>query len=475
MSFVGRGRELRDLDRLLHVVVEGRRADRGVALLLRGRRRVGKSRLVSEFITRSGLPSVYFQAARGAPPGQELDLLAQAVAASSLPLAAVAAGNTPSTLTAALTLLGAALPDTPSVVVIDEVPWLLYGFTGGAGELQRVWDTTLSRKPVLLLLLGSDLSLMEQLTAPDQPFHARATEMVLHPLNPADVQRMTELEPFDAVDAYLLTGGLPLIAQEWRLGQTAAEFLATSVASSTSALVVAGTQALDGEVGEPSLARQVLRAIGGRGERTFTGIQQASRGAPLNAASLTTSLRLLQDKRIVAADEPLSTRSGRRDRRYRIADPALRFWLAFVEPALSEIDRGRGDLTVARFDAGYSSWRGRAVEPVVRDALQRLLPDDRWPTVSAVGGWWPRNNVSEIDLVGADRPHSAETVSFVGTVKWREATAVTAAEVAELARSAGAVPGVEVGTALVAVCPAGAKPDGLAQVWDADDLLSAWP
>jgi AAA+ ATPase superfamily predicted ATPase len=475
MSFIGRARELEDLDRLLHVVVEGRRADQGVALLLRGRRRVGKSRLVSEFIARSGLPSVYFQAARGAPPGQELDLLAQAVAVSSLPLAAVAAGNTPSTLTAALMLLGAALPDTPSVVVIDEVPWLLEGFAGGAGELQRAWDTVLSRKPVLLLLLGSDLSLMEQLAAADQPFHARATEMVLHPLNPVDVQRMTELEPFDAIDAYLLTGGLPLIAQEWRPGESAAQFFATSVDSSTSALVVAGTRVLDGEVGETSLAHQVLRAIGGRGERTFTGIQQASRGAPLNAASLTTSLRQLQDKRIVTADEPLSTRSGRRDRRYRIADPALRFWLAFVEPALSEIDRGRGDLAVARFDAGYPSWRGRAVEPVVRDALERLLPDERWPAVSAVGGWWPRNNIPEIDLVGADRPRSADTVSLVGTVKWRQRSPVTAAEVAALARDAAAVPGVDVGTALVAVCPAGSRADGLAQVWDSADLLRAWP
>lgn len=474
MGFVGREWELAELGLQLQVVVEGRRADRGVALLLRGRRRVGKSRLVSEFVVRSKLPHVYFQAARGVPPAQELDLLARAVATSSLPLASVAAGNTPTTLTAALTLLAAALPDTPSVVVIDEVPWLLEGFAGGAGELQRVWDTVLSRKPVLLLLLGSDLSLMEQLTSPDQPFHGRATEMVLQPLNPADVQRMSELPAFDAFDAYLLTGGLPLVAQEWRPGQSTSEFLTASARSSTSALVVAGTRALDGELGETSLARQVLSAIGGRGERTFTGIQQAARGAPLNAASLTTSLRLLQDKRIVAADEPLSTRSGRRDRRYRIADPALRFWLAFVEPALSEIDRGRGDLAVTRFDASYASWRGRAIEPVVRDALQRLLPDDRWPAVSSVGGWWPRNNVPEIDLVGADQPHSADTVSFVGTVKWRRKGPVTGSEVTALARSATVVPGVDVGTALVAVCPTGGDADGLAQVWSAEYLLRAW-
>lgn len=476
MGFVGRVRELEQLQEQLQVVIEGRRADAGVALLLRGRRRVGKSSLVTQFARLSGLPHVYFQAARSAPPAQELDLFAQAVAASTLPNATVAAGNRPTTLTAALTLLAAVLPDTPALVILDEVPWLLEGIAGGAGELQRVWDTVLARKPVLLLLLGSDLALMEQLTRPDQPFYGRAKEMVLQPLSPADTGRMTGLAPFDAFDAHLITGGLPLVAQEWDEGTSPAKFLAASFASSTSALVVAGTRALDGEFGEASLARQVLTAIGGRGERTFTSIQRAARGGPLNAASLTSALTMLQHKRIVAADEPLSQKTAHRDRRYRIADPALQFWLAFVEPALAEIDRGRPELAVARVAAGFASWRDRAVEPVVRTALERLLPDARWPDVTAVGGWWPRSNNPEIDLVGADRPGSAEVISFVGTIKWRSTTAVSAREVAALATSAVVVPGVVLGTALVAVCPAGAATaTGLRQVWDAGDLLAAWP
>ena len=475
MGFVGRVRELEQLQQQLDVVIAGRRADAGVALLLRGRRRVGKSRLVTQFAQSAGLPQVYFQAARGAPVARELDLFAQAVATSTLPNAAVAAGNQPSTLTAALTLLAAALPDTPSMVILDEVPWLLEGIAGGAGELQRVWDNLLARKPVLLLLLGSDLALMEQLTRPDQPFYGRAKEMVLQPLSPADTGRMTGLPPFETFDAHLITGGLPLVAQEWDQGATPVEFLAASFASSTSALVVAGARALDAEFGEASLARQVLTAIGGKGERTFTSIQRAARGEPLNAASLTSALTMLQDKRIVAVDEPLSQKAAHRDRRYRIADPGLQFWLAFVEPALAEIDRGRPDLASARVAAGFASWRGRAVEPVVRGALERLLPDARWPDVAAVGGWWPRSNTPEIDLVGADRSVSAGVISFVGTIKWRGASAVSAGEVAALAASAAVIPGVGLGTELVAVCPAGAgQADGLSQVWDAADLLSAW-
>ncbi|QZN85154.1 ATP-binding protein [Cellulomonas sp. C5510] len=473
--FVGRSRELAALERQMDVVREGRRADAGVAVLLRGRRRVGKSRLVGELVRRLGVPTVTFQAARGAPLGQELALLAQAVADSDLPAADVARDSTPSTLTAALTLLAAALPDdTPSVVVLDEVPWLLEQAPGAAGELQRVWDARLSRKPVLLLLLGSDFATMERLTGQDQPFHARATEMVLDPLSPVEIGAMCGVSAFDAVDAYLVTGGLPLVAQEWQPGAPLEQFLESSFATSTSALVVSGSRVLDAEFGEGTIARQVLTAIGGRGERTFSGIQGAARGEPLNATTLTGMLSTLIRKRVVATDEPISTRAVPRNRRYRVADPSLRFWLAFVEPALGEVDRGRPDLALARVQRGFAAWRGRAVEPVVRSALERLLPDERFPEVTRVGGWWPRSNQPEIDLVGT--AGAPGPVHLVGTVKWRAAAPVRADEVRALAADAVAVPGVTADTSLVAVCPGGAEPGlPLAATWGAEDLLAAWP
>lgn len=472
--FVGRTREIDELNTQLEVVRRGTRADRGTAVMIRGRRRVGKSRLVNEFVERTGLPHVYFQAARHAPPQQELELLAASVAASDLPGAAIAAGNRPATLTAALTLLVAALPtDTPAVVVIDEVPWLLEGIEGGAGELQRTWDTLFARRPVLLLLLGSDLAMMEHLTAPDQPFYGRATEMVLDPLTPPDVGTMTGVGAFSAFDAYLITGGLPLVAQEWERGMTVTDFLGASFSRSTSALVVSGSRALDSEFGEATFARRVLTAIGGLGERTFSGIASSQGG--INAATLTSTLNALSAKRVVTADEPLSTKASSKDRRWRIADPSLRFWLAFVEPALAEVDRGRPDLALARVEAGFSSWRGRAVEPVVRAALERLLPNDAWPQARRVGGWWPRNNNPEIDLVGADR-QPAKSIAFVGTIKWRADKPLDGHEISRLAADATRVPGVGAKTPLVGVCPSGVR-DGvdLSSVWTADDLLAAWP
>ncbi len=479
-DFVGRTVELDRLTGLLSDIDAraraGRTHDVGTAVLLRGRRRVGKSRLVSELIARADHPAVYFQAARGAEPATELRALMSAVAESDLPDAWLAESATPSTLTDALRILDRLLPaDRPSIVVIDEAPWLLDAIPGGAGELQRVWDHDLSRKPVLLLLLGSDLAMMESLDHHDAPFHGRATPMVLDVLSPRDVARMTSTSGIDAFDAWLTTGGLPTVTRAWAPGMTRQAFLRTQLSDAITPLVVSGQRILDSEFPATTSARAVLTAIGGKGERTFTSIAQSTGSKPMNAATLTDALETLSAKRVAVADEPLSTRRDAKNRRWRVADPALRFWLRYVEPAVGDIDRGRGDLALQRVTDGYTSWRGRAIEPVVRDALERLLPDTRWPEVRAVGGWWPRTNVPEIDLVGANaRP--ADRYAFVGTIKWRPDGKVTAAELTTLATDATKIPGIGSGTALVAVCPAGAVADDrLAQVWTADDLLQAWP
>ncbi|MEV0970240.1 hypothetical protein [Microtetraspora glauca] len=86
----------------------------------------------------------------------------------------------------AFRVLASTLPSTPSIIVMDKMPWLAEQDDLFDGALQTAWDRLLSMKPVLLLLLGSDLHMMERLTAYDRPFYGRADTMVLGPLNPAE-------------------------------------------------------------------------------------------------------------------------------------------------------------------------------------------------------------------------------------------------------------------------------------------------
>lgn len=186
-------------------------------------------------------------------------------------------------------------------------------------------------------------------------------------------------------------------------------------------------------------------------------------------------MNTLLTKRVLAADLPLSTKPDTKNKRYRIADPYLRFWLAFLQRGIPLIERGRGDLALERIERSWTSWRGRAIEPLVRESLLRMLPNAAWPATEAVGGWWNRQNNPEIDLIGADREPVAGAVHFVGSVKWLESQPFGWREYDTLVRDASTVPGSDPDTALVAVSRAGVV-DGLplAAHWTPEDLVEAW-
>jgi AAA+ ATPase superfamily predicted ATPase len=469
--FYGRGRELAALDRLLRRVQKGGRTGRpGTAVLIRGRRRVGKSRLVEEFLDRTGLPSLFYTASAQSNIATDLRMFVEAAASSTLPQATVFAGQSPRDWDAALQLLTAALPDDrPSIVVLDEMPYLIANDPGFEGTLQKLYDRELSRKPVLLLCVGSDLAMMERLNQYDRPFHQRGTEMVVPPLSPADVADMLGLAPADAFDAFLVSGGLPLVLDEWPTGGSVFDYLAEAVTDPTSALIVSGERSIAAEFPAEAQARLVLSAIGS-GERTHTLIGRAAGGLP--ATSLNRALQVLGSKRVVDAVTPLSTRPSK-ETRYYVADPHLRFWLAFLGPYLAEIERGRGDLTLERIRTSWTSWRGRAIEPVVRESLIRLREGGLPPGTGAVGGYWTRTNDPEIDVVAADRGPLAKQITAVGSIKWLERKAFDAHDLSRLLVHRSQLPGADETTPLIVVARAGVAVEGVHAVTP-EQLVGAW-
>src|SRR5918996_124025 len=237
-DFVGRRGYIATLEAELERV---RQTDRGRLVSMRGRRRVGKSRLVDEFLRRGGRPPVpyaFFTASRQ-PLARELELFAQDVARSELPAAAVVkyGGVTFESWDGALTFLATTAGETPQVIVMDEFPYLV--------EQDPSLEATL--------------------------------EMVVQPFGPHETAEMLDLPSADAIDAQLVLGGFPQITQEWRPGMSMWDFLGEQLSNPPSPLIVGGERILSAEFPEEVRARQVLATIGS-GERTFTTIQRRAGG-----------------------------------------------------------------------------------------------------------------------------------------------------------------------------------------------------
>jgi uncharacterized protein len=469
-EFVGRLSELQLLNKeFTRVRQAARSGEPGRCLLMRGRRRVGKSRLIERFVESVGMPSVFFTASRQGV--REVDAFADELVASTVPAAASFSGVEFKSWDAVLRELARAIGDQPTVVVIDEFPYLVEDDPTIEAVFQKMWDRHLSKVPVLLVLIGSDLAMMEALNSHGRAFFQRGKEFVVHPLSPVETAHVTgTIDAAAAFDAYLITGGLPLIAGEWTTGLDMWAYLDEALRDPTSALIVSGERSLAAEFPAEAQARAVLSQIGA-GERTFSTIARA--GGGMTATSTSRSLALLIGKRLVAKDVPLSTKPSR-ESRYRVTDPYLRFWLTFVGPYIAEIERGRGDRVVERIRASWESWRGRAIEPVVREAVLRLQPIRGVPSADEVGGYWTRTNTPEVDIIGADRAPVAQRVMFAGSVKWRMNAPFDQSDLHELTGKLGAVPGCSTKTALIVVSRSGSTAKGVAATLGPEELLAAW-
>lgn len=476
-SFYGREHLLADLERRVERIG---REGRGELLAVRGRRQVGKSRLVTRFVERSGLPYLYFTAVKRAQTAVQMETLTaeSGTATTRLRDADALFATSPADWRDALGRIAVACRDTPSIVVIDEFPWAVATDPALEGHLQNIWDKQLEHSPVFFVLIGSDVTMMERLTEHDRPLFGRARGLTVRPFDPFEcATAMGSANAMTAFDTVMITGGYPRLVLDFARTDGAERFVKEQLLDENSDLVVMGQRSLDAEFPDAQQARRVLAAIGGAsvGVAGFTQVvgRLPEEGVAAQTA-VTRAIKILEDKGVVSIDSPVGASRSSRLRRYRVADPYLRFWFRFINGQQDNIARGRADIAVKRFLRGWSSWRGRAVEPLVHEAISRLFIE--LPGVNGdpgeVGGWWNRDHSREYDVVVPAA--NDKTVLAVGSVKWRENSPVDERELASLAEARAFVSGAA-DAELMVICPAGAEP-GLPvdRVFTADDLLTAW-
>jgi AAA+ ATPase superfamily predicted ATPase len=457
-------------------------AGRGRLMAIRGRRQVGKSTIVEQFVRAAKVPYVFATGVLGATTAAQVARATESITEAwiSLPGLDVFAGQAPTTWREWLARVSVAAKSGPVIMVLDEFPWMVRADPALEGEFQATWDRTLEQLPVLAILIGSDVAMMERLGEHDRALFGRAEPMVVPALNPAEVAgALPGLDAFGAFSAYLATGGFPRLVTDLRHSPAAdvEQWVTAGLRDAYSPLATIGALTLDAEFPDKVAAYQVLAAIGASEVRapSFTdiagslGVGQGERKA--TETTITRALQTLMEvKNVVERETPAWSPTGGKLRRYRVRDPYLRFWFRYVAPARDQISRGRWDLAVTRFEKDWPSWRGRSIEPVVRDGLTRLaahLPE--LAEVSQVRPWWNGKAQVEVDAVAM----TAQRTAWVGSIKWRTARGFDTHDMAGLTTSRQLVPRAT-DAGLLAVVPNGQAPAGIDLVVSASNLLSAW-
>ena len=401
LPFLNRRRELGRLRRALA-------RPGGSLIVVYGRRRCGKSRLLQEALR--GQRHGYYLADLSAAGVQRQALAEEA--ARVVP--GFAAASYPDW--AALLETWCARAPEGAWLVLDELPYLVQVSPELPSIIQKLIDAPRNRLP-RLLLCGSSQRMMHGLVLDETaPLYGRAAEIIkVTPMPPAALREALQLDAEQSVVAYAIWGGLP---RNWEL---AADYDSTDEA--VPALVLDRNGVLHGEPSRLLLddmrstvqANSLLTLIG-------SGCQRLSEiggriGQP--ATSLNRPLSRLIDLGYVRRELPFgeSTRSTKRSR-YRLDDPFLLFWYRFVAPNRSLLEADLIEPVYAALRARLAGhvaeiWEWLARESVARTALHGV----GW---NPAARWWGRGidgQPLEIDVVAEsrDRRHL-----LVGEVKWSD-------------------------------------------------------
>jgi AAA+ ATPase superfamily predicted ATPase len=386
-------------------------ADRSPQLIvLRGRRRVGKSYLVDQVLgDRRG---VFFQADEQDEAGH-LEVFGRE-AGTLLP------GSPSLTFGSwddAFEFVGAQATDVgPLVLALDEFQWLWDAQPAIDSILQRHWDRwQRAEVPATVVLSGSALSRMEQLLERGRPLHGRADYRPL--LLPLDYRDAAEFAAPSAsaeerLRRYAVIGGTPQY-EVWAGNGPISEVITRRILRKGESLYEEPLHLLREEqtIRTPGTYFKLCAAIA----NGATQYNEISTKAKIDNANLAKMLPRLDELGYVERRAPLERR-GFVERRssYRLRDPFFRFWFRYVWPNRSRLERGRVREVAAKIEADFDTFMGAAFEDVCRTWLGTYATGPEAQDLTEIGAWWHRSGNPEIDIVTL----RGRRLGPLGSCKW---------------------------------------------------------
>ncbi len=364
LDFVNRERELDELDRA---------ARRGGLLVVFGRRRVGKTRLLRRWL--EGRGGLYSQAIEG-PPELQVEQTFRDLRA------ALGSEIVPRTWAELLEIL--ALRKRRWILCLDEFPYLAAGDPSLPSRLQAWLD---HRMPpgCLLILSGSSTRMMHGLFLDrGAPLFGRASKLVqVPPMDYAAFCGACGLDRRDpaSFERFACVGGIPKYWEFVEPGRDAVA-LAGSLYFDFAPYMEQEPQRILKDEGVSGLnALAVLEAVG-------RGAERPSEIAARLGTAQTNLSRLLQnllDASLLVRDLPYGE-SPRTTKRvlYRIQDPSIRFWFRVYSPHRSR----------------WSSHPLPERRKLVHDHASTVFEDHCRSRFPGAGRYWEAG--LELDLVAPD-------------------------------------------------------------------------
>lgn len=411
--FVGREEELAALERMYE------KDDFQMAVIY-GRRRVGKTSLIDEFV--KDKKTLYFTAQQKTSR-QNLELFsAAAYEALGMPATLPAFTSWNDALAFVVERAKSDEGASPIVFVFDEFPYAAQAEPALPSILQSAIDHGFKQTRARIILCGSNEGFMEsEVLGSKSPLYGRRTMQVhLMPFDYLDAARMLpKVEPEQLVAYYATFGGTPYYLSQIDAKKTYEENVADLLFDRLGMLCEEPLMLLRQELSEPASYNSILDAIGSGA----TASSQIAEKAGVNPNSVGKYLKTLDSLGIIEKTSPLGGGTSSKRPIWRLKDPFFSYWYRFVSAYLGTVEEGMGRAVVPYATSGqvFDTYIGKQFESICLQWIRRQSKAGRlaFPALE-FGQWWGtdpkvREEV-DIDVVAANK---IEREVLVGECKWR--------------------------------------------------------
>ena len=403
-----------DRDQEMQTLQNEYERDGGALVVLYGRRRVGKTTLISEFIKDKN--ALFFLATEESEH-QNRSVFKEKVAefthSDLLRDADVKTWDA----------LFKAIVDAPSsekpIIVLDEFQYLGKANAAFPSIFQRIWEEHLKNQSVMVILCGSLISMMQSQTlAYSSPLYGRRTAQIQLKQIPFAYYHefFPEKDYKNLVEMYAITGGVPKYIELFRENEDIYSAINTCVLNRSGYLYEEPYFLLRQEVNEIGSYFSIIRAIAA-GNSKLSAIASM---LEIKATSLTKYLKTLIDLDVIEREVPVTENNPQRSKKglYKIKDHYLRFWFAFVYPNKSFIESGHSNIVMSKIKKNLvRNHIAFVYEDVCKERMWQLNAEDAWPFHFAkLGRYWDAQ--TEIDIVALDP--EGKNIVFGECKYWQE-------------------------------------------------------
>lgn len=408
--FIGREFELAELNRLYNT-------DTFQFAVMYGRRRVGKTTIINEFIKNKEV--IYFTGVESNEKQNLVNFSKSIITYETGQESDLVYPSFQSAFEQVFRLSG----DRRIVLVIDEYPYVARSAGSLASTLQMLIDKNKEQSKLFIILCGSSMSYMEdEVLSYKAPLYGRKTaQFKIQPFNFEETcEYLKDFNDHDKAFIYGVVGGTPQYLSYADPKSDIADNIKAMYLKSTSPLFDEPNSLIKLEMKDPAAYTAIISAVADG----YTKLGDIASKAGISTALCANNIKQLISLGIVRKELPAGEHKTKKTL-YSLEDNMFKFWYRFIPENISAINLRATNMVYSNRVAPFlSEYMGYIFEDISKQYLWSLLIRDKCPVrFSVLGRWWgtdeKRKQETEIDIMGIE---SKERALF-GECKWTNSPA----------------------------------------------------